>query len=200
MTPLHYPVAYGISRVTRLPLPGLVVGAVMPDIEVLFLRLFFAGIVPDHFILHSLIGGLTLGTVLAVFSVRFIYAPLISTFFGVDRTRASSACKVTPLLVVSCLVGVLSHIAVDVTMHWYNPVLWPWVDPYAVIGPFVLLFASLGSINGPAFEAANMLVSVPLAVWGLVILMTNRGPMLWEHIWLGPSSTAGEPIQLPETA
>ena len=61
LTPLHYPLAHGLSKVgKKLSLPGLVVGAVIPDIEVPLMRIFFSDL-PDHLVLHSLIGAATLG-------------------------------------------------------------------------------------------------------------------------------------------
>ncbi|MHA2152325.1 MAG: DUF4184 family protein [Candidatus Thorarchaeota archaeon] len=87
VTPLHYPLAQGLSRLDkRLSLPGLVVGAVIPDIEVPLMWFFFSDL-PDHLVLHSLIGAATVGTFLAIIVTRLLYAPIISTLFGVDRER-----------------------------------------------------------------------------------------------------------------
>ena len=56
-TLLHYSVAYALHRgEKRFPLPALAVGSVIPDIEVPFSAVFFSGILPDHFILHSFVG------------------------------------------------------------------------------------------------------------------------------------------------
>jgi membrane-bound metal-dependent hydrolase YbcI (DUF457 family) len=186
VTPLHYPLAWILSKADRrLPLPGLVVGCVIPDIEVPILWYFFSGVLPDHLVLHSLIGGLTLGTLLALVISRLLYAPIISVFFGVDRSRLDHACRVTPSLVAACFLGVLSHLLLDYTMHWFNPILWPWVDPFVFVGPIVLFFAQGGPVNGTAFWMANFVVSAAMVVGWLSILMFYLRRNLWENIWLG---------------
>ena len=87
VTPLHYPFAFLISKIDRrLSLPALVVGSVIPDIEVPLMWIFFSDL-PDHLFLHSLIGAVTVGTILAVIVTWILYAPIISTLFGVDRER-----------------------------------------------------------------------------------------------------------------
>jgi membrane-bound metal-dependent hydrolase YbcI (DUF457 family) len=172
VTPLHYPAAYELSKIDRrLSLPGLVVGSVMPDIEVPILWFFFTGVLPDHLILHSFIGALTIGTALAVLTTRFLYAPIISWFFGVDRTK----------------LGLMGHLLLDYTMHWFNPLFWPWMDPFAFVGPLVILFSPFGGLEGTPFHLANYLVSGVMAFLWLLIIIKYRNDNLWEHIWLGES-------------
>ena len=183
-TPMHYPVGYGLSRVDRrLSFPGLIVGSVIPDVEVLVLRFFFPNLL-DHLVLHSLVGVLTLGTLIAVFVTRFLYPPIISGLFGIDREQLDDACKITPSLVFSCMIGALFHILLDSPMHWYNPVFWPWVDPLDIVGPLVLLFAFEGDIQ-LGYLRANVFLNVIMIVLWLIILIRNRGEKLWERIWLG---------------
>ncbi len=183
-TPLHYPVGYGLSRVgRRLSFPGLIVGSVIPDVEVLVLRFFFPNL-PDHFVLHSLVGVLTLGTFIAVLVTRFLYPPIISGLFGVDRELLDDACKITPSLILSCMLGALFHVLVDIPMHWFNPVFWPWVDPLDIVGPLVILFAFEGNIQ-LGYLRANVFLSAIMVILWLIILIRNRGENLWERIWLG---------------
>jgi membrane-bound metal-dependent hydrolase YbcI (DUF457 family) len=181
ITPLHYPLAHGLSKLDKkLSLPGLVVGSVIPDLEVPLMWIFFRDL-PDHLFLHSLIGA----TLLAVLVTWLLYPPIISTFFSVDRERLNKVTGLSKMLVVSCLIGVLSHLLLDYPMHWFNPILWPWVDPFDVVGPLVLLFTPFGSISGIAFRLANLLTSVIMVVWWIIILMTYWKKDLWENHWVG---------------
>ncbi len=183
VTPLHYPLAYVISRLSRkLSLPGLFVGSVMPDIEVPFMWFFLTGVLPDHFILHSLVGAVTLGIVLSVVAVRLLYPALVSSIFRIDRKPLESRCVVNRTLVISCLLGVLSHLLLDYPMHWYNPVLWPWVNPFDIVGPLVVFFSFLGPVEGLPFLVANVLFNSAMGIAGLIILVRRRGTRLWESL------------------
>ena len=184
-TPLHYPLAFVLSKANkRLLLPGLVVGAVIPDIEVPILRLFFSGL-PDHLFLHSLVGAVTVGTLLAVVVTWLLYPPIISLMFRVDKDDLKEACSLSGLLVVSCLVGVLSHLLLDYPMHWFNPILWPWVSPYDVVGPLVLFFTPFGPVNGTAFWMANISSNVFMGLTWIPILVYYWNNDLWSNIWVG---------------
>ncbi|MHA2374159.1 MAG: DUF4184 family protein [Candidatus Thorarchaeota archaeon] len=189
-TLLHYPLALGISKLDkRLSLPALAIGGVVPDLEVLPLFFFFSEIVPDHFILHSLIGALTIGTVISVFSVRFIWSPVISGIFGVDREELNEARQVNSWVVLSCMIGVLSHLLIDYPMHWYNPLLWPWVSPFDLVGPLVLLFMPLGPINGLAYFMAHLLTSLVMLFFFVYIFIRYNNRDLWRSLWLGSSES-----------
>ncbi len=176
VTPLHYPVGFALSKSSRrLFLPGLVVGSFIPDLEVPIMWILFPGL-PDHLVLHSLIGVLTLGTLAAATLTRFLYAPIISTLFNVDRERLDEACRVTPNLVLSCILGAVFHLALDIPMHPYNPVLWPWVNPFEIVGVLVPFIG---------FGGANLLLSVAMGIYGMAILLGHLGKNLWERVWLG---------------
>jgi len=185
ITPLHYPFAFVISKTDkRLSLPALVVGSVMPDIEIPFMWVFFSTL-PDHLFLHSLVGAATLGTVLTILVTRFLYAPIISTFFDVDRSELNEVCKITPWLVVSSFIGVMSHLILDFPMHWYNPILWPWVNPFDVIGPLVLLFMPTFSL-WDAFKIASLMMHISMIILWFAILdkLQSEGNM-WSKHWIG---------------
>ena len=185
ITPLHYPLAFALSKANkRLILPGLVVGAVIPDIEVPIMWIFFSDL-PDHLFLHSLVGAAIVGTALAVLSTWLLYPTLISKIFRVDRGNLKEACSLSSMLVLSCLIGVLSHLLLDFPMHWFNPILWPWVNPYDIVGPLVLFFAPYGPINGAAFWMANGLTSAIMIVAWLAILVYYYDKELWTIHWLG---------------
>jgi dolichol kinase len=158
---------------------------VIPDIEVPLMWVFFPG-VWDHLLLHSLLGVFTVCTLLAIIITRFIYPPVISLIFGVDRRKLDEACRVTPTLVVSCMLGALFHVLVDIPMHPFNPTLWPWMSPNEIVGGVVLFFGEGSLLVG--FSRANMLFSAIMVVLGVLILLTNINKDLWEEIWLGNSS------------
>ncbi len=196
VTPFHYPFAFVVSKLDRrLILPGVVVGAVIPDIEVPLMWVFFPSL-PDHLLLHSLIGASTVGLLLAVFVTRVFYAPIISLFFGVDKGDLDDACRVTPALVASCLIGVWSHLLLDYPMHWYNPILWPWVNPFDVMGPLVQFFIVSGLGLGDAFwMALNLTQGAMIVLWAVIIAWyLNRG--LWRNHWLGrPAEAPSGPFE-----
>jgi membrane-bound metal-dependent hydrolase YbcI (DUF457 family) len=81
----------------------------------------------------------------------------------------------------------MGHLLLDYTMHWFNPLFWPWVDPFVIVGPLVLLFAPFGGLEGTPFHLANYLVSGVMALLWLLIIFKYRNDNLWERIWLGDS-------------
>jgi len=153
-------------------LPGLIVGSFIPDIEVLFLRIFFPDI-PDHLVLRSLIGAATIGMIISVFATVFLYPILASIIFRIDRIKLKEACKLTPALVLSCMLGNLFHIILDIPMHPFNPVFWPFIDPYDFIGILVLLFAFNGDLN-LGFIYASILTHVVMGILSFIILIKSR--------------------------
>ncbi|MHA1959027.1 MAG: DUF4184 family protein [Candidatus Thorarchaeota archaeon] len=183
-TPLHYPLAYGLSKIDRrLSLPGLVVGSFIPDIEVIILRLFFPDL-PDHLFMHSLLGVFTLCTVVAVVATRYLYPFFVSLLFGVKIGELQKACRISSSLILSCMVGGLFHVLVEIPLHPFNPILWPWVDPFEIVGILVLFFAAGGDI-ALGFAVSNLLVNAIMFVFGLLILKRHRRNGLWERVWLG---------------
>ena len=185
VTPLHYPFAFLLSKTDkRLSLPALVVGSVMPDIEVPLMWIFFSTL-PDHLFLHSLIGAATVGTLLTVFVTRFLYTPIISTIFGVDRTELNEVCRITPWLVASSFIGVMSHLILDYPMHLYNPILWPWVNPYDVVGPLVLLFVPTSGFWGGYLLASYITHLSMIVLWMAILVKLYSKGNLWSRHWVG---------------
>ncbi len=185
VTPLHYPSAFIIHKTDRrFSLPALVVGSFIPDIEVPVMWVFFSNL-RDHFILHSLVGGLTIGTLLAIVLTRFLYTPIISNIFKVDRNALNDYCRISRWMVFSCVIGILSHLILDYPMHWYNPILWPWINPDAVVGPLVLLFMQWYALE-TAFLIARLLMHIIMIVIWIVILahLQSKGN-LWCRHWIG---------------
>jgi len=174
ITPLHYPIAWSLSKLNKkLNFPGLIVGSFIPDIEVPLLIFFFNGVLPDHFILHSLIGALTIGTIISTIVTIYLYPLLVTLIFKVDNDRLRDVCKWTPTLIISCMIGNIFHILLDIPMHPFNPVLWPFVDPYDIIGPLVIFFTTNGNI-GKGFLHANIFTNIIMGLFTILILIYYR--------------------------
>ena len=188
ITPLHYPVAWGLSKLDkRLVLPGLIVGSFIPDIEVPILFIFFSGVLPDHLVLHSLVGAITIGTIISVFVTIFLYPILTSLFFRLDRAKIKEVCRLSPSLVLSCMLGNVFHIFLDIPMHPFNPVLWPFVDPYSIVGILILIFTIEGDIS-VGFLHARILVNIlMITIMGmlLTIIIVKNKKNLWERVLVG---------------
>jgi len=186
-TPLHIPFAWIISRLDkRLPLPALIVGSVIPDIECPFLILFFSGVLPDHYILHSLIGALSIGLILAVILTAYVYADVASFLFGIEKKELKERCKVTRFTVLAAAIGVLSHLLIDYPMHPYNQILWPFVDANKLVGPLVSFFAMGGNIT-MGYLIANILTSmVSIMLW--IAIVYHIRDELWKRMWMGDTT------------
>jgi len=188
VTPLHYPFAFLIKKTGRnLSLPALVVGSVIPDIEVPIMWMFFSNL-RDHFILHSLVGALTIGTFLAVLITRYLYAPIISKIFKVDRKALNELCRLSSWMVVSCILGILSHLVLDYPMHWYNPILWPWISPDKIIGPLVLLFMQQYTLEIASFFARALMNILMAIIWGVILIRLYSKGDIWNKHWIGESN------------
>jgi len=192
VTPLHYPFAFLISKTNkRLSLPGLVVGSVIPDIEVPIMWMFFTGL-PDHLLLHSLVGALTIGTALALIVTRFTYPPIISFIFKIDRSELDQVSRITPWLGLSCLLGVISHLVLDFPMHWYNPIFWPWLNPYEVIGPLVLVFMPTYDMWTAYLIASSIMHISMIVVWsGIIMILHSKGNLWYQHWVRSTKATKG---------
>ena len=164
-------------------LPGLVVGSFIPDIEVPFLIIFFHSVLPDHFILHSLIGGVTIGTIISIFVTVYLYPILTSLFFGLDRVKVKEVCRLTPVLVLSCMLGNLFHILLDVFMHRSNSILWPFIDPNEIVGILTLAFAFEGNIVLGSIYASILIHTIMGLLWIAIIVRSRRN--LWDLILVG---------------
>lgn len=122
---LHSSFAYVINKLNpKLSLPALLVGSIIPDIEVLILYYFTNGSI-DRLIFHSIIGSITIGTIVSIGVVVFIYPSLVSSLFKIDKSYIKKKCKFSKTLIGLCLIGNLSHILIDATHHKYNPLLYP---------------------------------------------------------------------------
>ena len=146
LTPLHHPIAYFVYKLDkRFSLPGLVVGCMFPDLEIPVMMLLFETQVPNHLVLHSLLGSATIGTLLALIFTVHVYPPLVNHLFHVDKKRVKSKCKLSFTVFFSVLVGNLSHVLLDVTNHPYSPVFWPFLPATAASNP---IYFALGEPLG----------------------------------------------------
>jgi hypothetical protein len=184
-TPLHYTLAFLVSKTDkRLSLPGLVVGSVIPDIEVPIIQMFFVGL-PDHLFLHSLIGAITVGTLVSVIVTRYLYPLIISFVFRIEKNKLNRVCWISPWMVLSCLLGVLSHLVLDFPEHWYNPILWPWVNPQDIVGPLVLVFMQTYDIWTSFLIARLVTHIIMLVVFFVIIVHLHSKGNLWFRFWVG---------------
>jgi hypothetical protein len=126
LTPFHYPLAYLIYKFDkRLSLPGLVVGSMFPDFEIPIIISLFGKQVPDHLLLHSVLGAITIGTFLSLLFTFLIYPTLVHFLFRVDKNKVECECRLSSTLIFSVLLGNLSHVFLDLFTHEITPIFWP---------------------------------------------------------------------------
>ncbi len=126
-TPLHCSAAYLSNRWKHRPsLPAFLVSSMAPDLEIPIVILLTGGL-QDRLILHSLLGAATLGTFLSILLTVFLYPPIISFFLKLERRRVEAKCRFSGILVLSCVVGGLSHVLLDSMTHEFNPVFYPFL-------------------------------------------------------------------------
>jgi membrane-bound metal-dependent hydrolase YbcI (DUF457 family) len=179
VTPLHYPLAKFIQTLdtkARLSLPALIVGSLVPDLEVPLVYLWSGTWAQDRMVLHSLIGGLTLGTLIAVTFTVLVYPWLASAFLPIDKKRVKEKCTFSFMLVFSALLGVLSHVLLDVFNHPYNPLFWPFLTLFQTPSPIVPL------LGGQAM--ASFIVHGGMLLLFFLLLIKNRSN-LWEKLFVG---------------
>ena len=113
-----------------------------PDLEIPFIVLLYGTEVPHRMVLHSLLGSVTIGTLLALIVTVWVYPVLVSRLFHVDKKKLESKCKLSFSVFFSVLVGNLSHVLLDVTNHPYNPLFWPFIPTTATPSP---IYFALGT-------------------------------------------------------
>jgi hypothetical protein len=150
------------------------VGSVFPDLEIPIILVVFGSRVPSHLVLHSVVGALTLGTAVSVVFTIVLYPYLMSWLFNMDRDTVKRVCATSPSLVVSCLVGNLSHILLDLINHPSTSILWP-ITP-VIVNPICL------SLGGP--RTTSMIVHLTLLITFVLIVVSQR-KQLWERLLIG---------------
>ncbi len=114
----------------------------------------------NRLVLHSLLGALTLGTALSFFFTFLFYPALVKILFRgkKESVRVETAFSVN--LLVSCLLGNLSHVLLDIFTHRSNPILWPFQT----------------TTPSPIFtNQISIFIHIFCAALFLVILVNNRG-------------------------
>jgi membrane-bound metal-dependent hydrolase YbcI (DUF457 family) len=176
-TPLHYTVAYIINKVKiGLVLPALVVGSMIPDLEV-FVAIVTGGLTPSRGLMHSLVGAVTVDVFLAVAVTIFLYPSLVSLIFKLEKKDAAEKCCFSGMLLLSAFVGTLSHVLIDATNHEYNPLLYPFnsesFDALVLLGNWVLA----------AIIVQFVLLMVLLVIFIYEVRKGTRG--FWKRLLIG---------------
>ncbi|MEM3383453.1 MAG: DUF4184 family protein [Nitrososphaerales archaeon] len=160
VTPLHYFLAYIIYKISKFNLnfPALIVGSIVPDLEAPIIFLISKGEI-DRLVLHSILGSMTLGLLISIFISISLY-PRIFVFILHDfRKELDTKCNFSKSLVISNIIGVLSHVFLDALHHEYNPLLYPF---------------SINSINDFVlfndYLLASKLISAIFIILGIIIL------------------------------
>jgi membrane-bound metal-dependent hydrolase YbcI (DUF457 family) len=177
VTPFHYPIAYVIYKLGgKLSLPAVIVGSMVPDLEIPFIVLLLGTDVPHRLVLHSLLGTVTAGTILSVAITVLVYPWLTSALFPIDKRKIKEKCRFTFWLVFSCVIGGLSHVLLDVTNHAYNPVFWPFLALNETSSPVVPVLGG---------EVTASLVVHALMAFLFVGLFANKRKNFWEQLLVG---------------
>ena len=122
---LHSTFAYLINRwKPQFSLPALLVGTLLPDVEVPILYFLSNGAM-DRILFHSIIGAVTVGTFVSVAIVLTIYPQFVSFFFRINKKDVKKKCCFSGTLFGLCMIGNLSHVLIDATHHEFNPLLYP---------------------------------------------------------------------------
>lgn len=176
-TLLHPAFAYLANRgIRRLSLPALVVGSMLPDLEIPVIYLMTGGL-QNRLLLHSLFGVATLGTLLGVLLTVLVYPPAISLVLRIDRKKVDEKCRFSAVLCISCLLGGLSHVLIDALHHEFNPLLYPFVNES--FDAFVLF----GNWQLSSFVVQFALFVVLLLI--LFLEIRNGVEGFWERVLVG---------------
>jgi len=140
-------------------------GAMIPDIELVFLMLLGVPHADARGAMHSLLGALTID-ILIVLIIAYFLVPPIGRWFkkhikhdwhifaGIDVTRAPTN---PAWALLSAGIGTVSHVILDIFTHDFNPVFWPSIQNVS----WLLFGVSLESM---------LVFTVPLAILFLVTL------------------------------
>lgn len=158
LTPFHLGFAWPVWMLKRrkLSFTCLSIGAMVPDLEVLWMMRFTNRLPMARGYMHSFYGAATIDLALTLF-LAYLIAPIIGkwlrrasrrsaggkkwhVFAGVDVSRPP---KYHGWALLSALVGTLSHVTIDLFTHEFNPVFWPYrLGKYDNLMPFDSYFYS----------------------------------------------------------
>jgi len=148
----------------------------LPDLEIPVMALLFGMQPSPRLVLHSLLGAVTIGTLLSMLLTVLVYPRLASAIFPVSKSRVEEKCRFSRGLAFSCLLGGVSHVLLDVTNHAYNPVLWPFLGVHETPSPIVPV---LGGV-----EMASILIHASMVVL-FVGLFFGKREHFWEKLLIG---------------
>jgi len=177
-TPLHYFPAYIIHKMSRFNLnfPALIVGSIVPDLEVPMIFLISGGEI-DRLILHSILGSITLGLLISIFISFLLYPRFVGYVLPYCREELKSKCTISESLIISGLIGVLGHVLLDAFHHEYNPLIYPFstesINDLVLFGDYLL---------------ASNLVSSLLIIFGLMMIFREirvGRDGFWKRILVG---------------
>ena len=85
------------------------------------------------------------------------------------------------------MLGNLFHIFLDIPMHPFNPVLWPFVDPYNIVGILVLIFTKEGDTISGFLYARIMVNILMITIMGilLAVIIVKNKENRWERLLIG---------------
>ena len=174
---LHSTFAYLINRwKTQFSLPALLVGTLLPDVEVPLLYYITDGAI-DRLLFHSIIGAVTVGTIVSVAIVIILYSPFVSFFFRINKKDVKKKCRFSATLVGLCMIGNLSHVLIDATHHEFNPLLYP---------IFKESFNVLRISGDPSFDARIVTLVLTAIFLVFVIASLKKGVKgFWRQILVG---------------
>lgn len=125
-TPLHYPQVYILYRLSgrRLSYPGLLIGSVIPDLEIPFILLITHEPFRDRLILHSVVGSIAFSWIIGL-----CILPLYKIFLKVVAGMGARKLRIDIVrYAISTSLSALVHVIIDATHHIYNPLAWPFTS------------------------------------------------------------------------
>jgi membrane-bound metal-dependent hydrolase YbcI (DUF457 family) len=105
-----------------------------------------------------------------------VYPHLTGAIFPINKLKVKEKCHFSLGLVISCFIGVLSHVLLDVTNHAFNPVFWPFLSIYQTPSPIVPLLGGL--------DVASLIVHGSMIVL-FVALFYDKRKNFWEQLLVG---------------
>ena len=104
VTPLHYFLAYILHRMSRFNLnfPALIVGSMVPDLEIPIIILISRGEM-SRLVLHSILGSITLGLLITILILFLLYPRLVGFILPDYREELKSRCAISKILIISSL-------------------------------------------------------------------------------------------------
>lgn len=137
ITPLHIAFAWPLKmKFKALSSASLTVAALVPDFEPIAYMIL--GIFPDRLVMHSLVGALSVDVVLTILILKLLSH---IRFQKIGIHGLANPNLFSRAVILSAVVGSLSHVLVDSLHHNHNPLLWP-LGPTYFTGPMVLVFGN----------------------------------------------------------